>query len=552
MKNKTKLFSTIFIGILLIGIALPSVFGFAVIETVTLNPIFDTTISERNTTTNYCTYSDIWVGKSTSDSKDARGIIRFDLSSIPSGATITKADLTLYFHRMEAGTGATTVGAYWIINGAPDCSTVTWLKRSSSSNWSNPGGDYSSAVGPMSTTSVSWDSHDGDKHVLNVKYFVEKYVSGTFSGNYGFMLRATSSSDKAQFYSVESAPAGKRPVLVVTYEVTGPSPIAKPDLTINDITQDSSDRVLLKIANIGSSNFSGTLGVQVWFNGVTKYNGTVSTSIPAGATGTFTLSSPTLPEGSTTVKAKLDPGGSIDEENEANNERTETLTVAASPTPTPSNNPPQANAGTNKNSKVGQPVSFNGTSSTDSDGTIVSYVWDFGDGSNSSGSVVSHVYSSPGTYTVSLTATDNSGATDTDTAVAIITEDSTTPTPPATTNKPPKAVAGNDVKVKVGESVHFDASGSTDPDGTITKYSWDFGDDRDSDEKEPLHSYATPGVYKVTLVVTDNNGETDRDVIYVTVEQEATSPIKGVPGFEVPGVLGAAALVYYYYRKRKN
>ncbi|HRS25950.1 MAG TPA: PKD domain-containing protein, partial [Methanofastidiosum sp.] len=96
------------------------------------------------------------------------------------------------------------------------------------------------------------------------------------------------------------------------------------------------------------------------------------------------------------------------------------------------------------------------------------------------------------------------------------------------------------------------ASKSTDADGTITKYSWDFGDDRYSDEKEPLHSYATPGVYKVVLVVTDNNGETDRDVIYVTVEKEETSPIKGVPGFEVPGVLGAAALVYYYFRRRKN
>lgn len=547
MKNKTKLFSAIFIGILLTGIALPSVFGFAVIETVTLNPIFDTSISERNQTTNFCTYDDIWIGKSKSDGKEARGIIRFDLSSIPSGATITKADLTLYFHKMEAGTGAATVGSYWIINGAPVCSTTTWLKRSSTSNWSNPGGDYSSAVGPMSTTSASWDSHDGDKHVLNVKYFVEKYVNGTFSGNYGFMLKATSSNDKVQFYSVESAPAGKKPVLVVTYEVVGPSPVAKPDLTITEITKDSSDRVILKIKNNGPADFSGNLGVQIWFNGVSKYNVTGSANIPNGAIATFTATTLTLPDGSTTVKAKVDPSDSIEEQNETNNERTETITIGSPPA---SNNPPQANAGANKTSKVGQSVSFNGSSSTDSDGTIISYAWAFGDGGSSAGSTVSHVYSSPGTYTVSLTVTDNNGATNTDTAIAIITEDSTTP--PATTNNPPKADAGSDTKVKVGEAVHFDASKSTDPDGTITKYAWDFGDDRDSDEKEPLHSYATPGVYKVTLVVTDNNGETDRDVIYVTVEQESSSPIKGVPGFEVPGVLGAAALVYYYFRRRKN
>ncbi|NMA31185.1 MAG: PKD domain-containing protein, partial [Candidatus Methanofastidiosa archaeon] len=113
-----------------------------------------------------------------------------------------------------------------------------------------------------------------------------------------------------------------------------------------------------------------------------------------------------LPEGSTTVKVAIDPSNVISEENETNNERTQTLTVAS--TPTPSNNPPTADAGPNKTSKVGQPVTFNGSGSTDSDGTIVNYSWDFGDGGSSLGAIVSHVYSSPGTYTVSLTVTDNS------------------------------------------------------------------------------------------------------------------------------------------------
>lgn len=546
MFNKTKLFSAIFIGILLLGVSLPAVFGFALIETITISPTFDTIISERNPTSNYCTYSDIWIGKSASDGKEARGMIRFDLSSIPSGATITKADLTLYFHKMEAGSGVSTVGAYWIVNGAPDCSTTTWLKRSATSNWSNAGGDYSSAVGPMDTTSVSWDSHDGDKHILDVKYFVERYANGTFSGNNGFMLKATSSNDKAQFYSVESGPAGKKPVLVVTYQITGPSPIAKPDLTITDISKDSSDRIILKIANQGSTSFSGNLGVQIWFNGISKYNVTGSATIPSGSVATFTATTLTLPEGSTVVKAKVDPTNAIEEENETNNEATETISIGSPPS---SNNPPQANAGANKTSKVGQSVSFNGSGSSDSDGSIISYAWDFGDGDSSIGSVVSHTYSAAGAYTASLTVTDNDGATDTDTVLVTISESST---PPPSTNKTPKAVAGSDIKVKVGEQVHFDGSGSSDPDGTITSYAWDFGDSRDSNEKEPLHSYATPGVYKVTLVVTDNNGGTDSDVIYVTVEQESSLPIKGVPGFEVPGVLGAAALLYYYLRRRKN
>ncbi|HRZ20003.1 MAG TPA: PKD domain-containing protein, partial [Methanofastidiosum sp.] len=245
-------------------------------------------------------------------------------------------------------------------------------------------------------------------------------------------------------------------------------------------------------------------------------------------------------------KAKVDPTNAIEEENETNNEATETISIGSTPS---TNNPPQANAGANKTSKVGLSVSFNGSGSSDSDGSIISYAWDFGDGDSSIGSVVSHTYSTAGAYTASLTVTDNDGATDTDTVLVTISESST---PPPSTNKTPKAVAGSDIKVKVGEQVHFDGSGSSDPDGTITSYSWDFGDSRDSNEKEPLHSYATPGVYKVTLVVTDNNGGTDNDVIYVTVEQESSLPIKGVPGFEVPGVLGAAALVYYYLRRRKN
>ena len=57
-------------------------------------------------------------------------------------------------------------------------------------------------------------------------------------------------------------------------------------------------------------------------------------------------------------------------------------------------------------------VTFNASQSYDPDGTIVSYYWDFGDGTNASGEVVNHTYTSAGTYTVVLTVTDNDGYTD--------------------------------------------------------------------------------------------------------------------------------------------
>jgi hypothetical protein len=61
--------------------------------------------------------------------------------------------------------------------------------------------------------------------------------------------------------------------------------------------------------------------------------------------------------------------------------------------------------------------SFDGSSSTDSNSTLVSYAWNFGDGNAASGKTSSHTYTQSGTYTVSLTVTDNTGATDTASSV---------------------------------------------------------------------------------------------------------------------------------------
>ncbi|MCK4313956.1 PKD domain-containing protein, partial [Candidatus Bathyarchaeota archaeon] len=62
---------------------------------------------------------------------------------------------------------------------------------------------------------------------------------------------------------------------------------------------------------------------------------------------------------------------------------------------------------------VGEVIYFNASQSYDPDGYIVDYFWDFGDGMNATGAAVEHSYASDGTYTVTLTVTDDDGATDT-------------------------------------------------------------------------------------------------------------------------------------------
>ncbi|MBC2717235.1 MAG: PKD domain-containing protein [Desulfobacteraceae bacterium] len=192
---------------------------------------------------------------------------------------------------------------------------------------------------------------------------------------------------------------------------------------------------------------------------------------------------------------------------------TRTITVNALPS-----NPPTADAGGPYSGIEGQSITFDGSGSTDSDGNIVFYDWDFGDaGFAAAGISLTRIYFQQGAYTVTLTVTDQDGATDTASTIATVSD--TIP------------IAGFSGSPTIGVApltVVFTDS-STAYDG-ISSWTWGFGDGGTSDLQAPDHTYNTEGVYTVYLTVTDSDGSSDTLTRskYITVLGDTDSDGDGI------------------------
>ncbi len=182
-------------------------------------------------------------------------------------------------------------------------------------------------------------------------------------------------------------------------------------------------------------------------------------------------------------------------------------------TPPPVNQPPTAAIGTPAITNLS--VGLSGTGSTDSDGTVTGYAWDYGDTTTGTGATTSHTYAAAGTYTVKLTVTDDDGATDAATRSVTVTA--------APANQPPTAVIGAPTIANL--TVGLSGTGSTDPDGTITGYAWDYGDTTTGTGATTSHTYAAAGTYTVKLTVTDDDGAADTATRSVTVTAPAGGPL---------------------------
>ena len=167
------------------------------------------------------------------------------------------------------------------------------------------------------------------------------------------------------------------------------------------------------------------------------------------------------------------------------------LAATASTTATIAAQPPVANAGGPYNGGIGAVISFNGKGSSDPQGELLTYAWNFGDGTTGTGAISTHAYTAPATYTVSLTVTNTSNLT------------ATTSTTTAILGQNPAANVGGPYTGDIGTIISFSGIGSNDPQGEALTYAWSFGDGATATGISPTHAYTTLGTYTVSLTVTD-------------------------------------------------
>ena len=208
------------------------------------------------------------------------------------------------------------------------------------------------------------------------------------------------------------------------------------------------------------------------------------------------------------------------------------------PLPPPDDN--QAKVSISAMPKVGLApltVDFAGGGIDPAGGQFLVFNWNFGDQTTATGAFVTHTYTRPGTYIVTLSGTTNNAATaQAATEIVVLSEPNELP------------VARIIASPKKGDAplmVLFQAD-AEDPDGEIIGYAWDFGDGQAGTGAVIDHVFVTPGVYVVTLSVTDNIGAVQRVTTAITVLGESagglnTDDTEGDSGLPIPGLNGCGA-----------
>ena len=153
-----------------------------------------------------------------------------------------------------------------------------------------------------------------------------------------------------------------------------------------------------------------------------------------------------------------------------------------------------------------------------STGSGLTYQWNLGNGNNSVSQNPSASYINPGTYTVTLTAT-GPGGTDTEVKTAFITVF----TPPVPNLSPSQNIGCYPFTVDFTDL-------SVLGDSPIATWSWDFGDGGTSTSQNPSHLYTTPGIFDITLILTDANGCSSNQSFNDIIESNNNRPTAAFTG----------------------
>ncbi|HEC77414.1 MAG TPA: PKD domain-containing protein [Thermoplasmatales archaeon] len=150
--------------------------------------------------------------------------------------------------------------------------------------------------------------------------------------------------------------------------------------------------------------------------------------------------------------------------------------------------------------------------SSDEDGYIVNYTWNFGDGNISHEKNPVHKYNKNGVYNVELYVKDNKNATSLIKKVVVVLN-----------VLPHVDFSWNPLRPTINDYIQF-MDNSSDEDGYIVNYTWNFGDGNISHEKNPVHKYGKQGVYRVQLTIMDDDGFIKEKSLMIKISEKKETP----------------------------
>ncbi len=376
-------------------------------------------------------------------------------------------------------------------------------------------GNYQSITLPLNSVSLDASlSNDPDGSIVSYEWTkISGPASGTISNANSVKTSFSSLIEGTYTVQLEVKDNDGAGSLDTVQIIVKPAPNKAP---IANAGADQTITLPLNSVNLSaaaSTDSDGTITAYAW----TKISGPAAGTFSAANSSGTSFSS--LIEGTYSIQLK------VTDNNGESHLDTVTITVKPEPIIVVPNKVPVANAGNDQSITLPlNSVPLDASLSNDPDGSIVSYAWTkisgpaSGTFSNANSAKTSLSSLIEGTYTVQLEVKDNDGAVSMDTVMIVVK-----PAP----NKAPVANAGSDKTITLPtNSVTLSATGSSDPDGTITSYSWikisgpASGTLTNQNASSTTFGTLSEGTYSVQLKVTDNIGASDLDTVTIIVKPE--------------------------------